>query len=168
MVPNDFDETFNLSIKSVDYDGDSEDSLDSENYFDESFSVGRSRLSSYHSVEEFSDDETTMDADMHFVQNRQPSFNLPKENFTPIFHSFNNEHNVFFDHQQNLQNQEQFAVNIHFVDDMSANSRLPSQHELPSCSKSDHEKRIAKRKQSTTDSRNPVGKRTRSSSTFYK
>lgn len=100
VVSLEFDETFNVSIKSVDYDGDSEASLDdSESEFDESFSVGRNRLSSFHSVEEFSDDETTMGADAHFNQNN-PKLNVfPKENFTPIFHhrDVKNESNMFFD-----------------------------------------------------------------------
>ena len=96
IMSTEVDETFNTSIKSVDYYGDSECEMDSESDFDGSFCVGRNRLSSYHSVEEFSDDETTMDANsMHFNN----SDIIPvKENFTPIFNSINNDNkNVFFD-----------------------------------------------------------------------
>jgi len=97
IVSTEVDETFNTSIKSVDYYGDSECEMDSDSDFDESFCVGRNRLSSYHSVEEFSDDETTMDANsLHF---NNSDVLLPiKENFTPIFGSNSDkDKSVFFD-----------------------------------------------------------------------
>ena len=94
-VSTEVDETFNTSIKSIDYYGDSECEMDSESDFDESFCVGRNRYSSYHSVDEFSDDETTMDANsLHF----NDSDLLPvKENFTPIFGTLDKDDgNAFF------------------------------------------------------------------------
>lgn len=97
IVSAEVDETFNTSIKSVDYYGDSECEMDSDSDFDESFCVGRNRLSSYHSVEEFSDDETTMDANsLHF---NNSDVLLPiKENFTPIFGpNSDKDKSVFFD-----------------------------------------------------------------------
>lgn len=107
VLSNDVDETLNTSIKSVDYDGDSECEVDSESDFDESFCVGRSRLSSYHSVEEFSDDETTMDASSFNF--RDPDNSLPpKESFTPIFNKSHNssatKRNSFFDGVENHEN----------------------------------------------------------------
>lgn len=187
VVPLDFDETFNFSIKSVDYDGDSEASLDSESDFDESFCVGRNRLSSYHSVEEFSDDETTMDAEAHFNQNRRnkEQYALPKENFTPIFHGAKNENNVFFDRGNNeLGASAAVSSFIRVVCNPSedASIEIPLEKDIPSCSsahavmpKNDRTKRVVndfqrkrrvkKRKHKMTSLRSdPVGKRTRSSS----
>jgi hypothetical protein len=100
-VVTDVDETLNLSIKSVDYDGDSEESLDSENdELDDSFCVGRTRYSSYHSVDEFSDDETTMDSES--LRFNASGVHLPefsKESFTPILLHPNatNKRSVFFE-----------------------------------------------------------------------
>lgn len=96
IVSAEVDETFNTSIKSVDYYGDSECEMDSESDFDESFCVGRNRLSSYHSVDEFSDDETTMDANsLHF---NNSDIMPTKENFTPIFGSNSDkDKSMFFD-----------------------------------------------------------------------
>ena len=97
IVSTEVDETFNTSIKSVDYYGDSECEMDSDSDFDESFCVGRNRLSSYHSVEEFSDDETTMDANSLHFNNSDVLLPL-KENFTPIFGSNSDkDKSVFFD-----------------------------------------------------------------------
>lgn len=185
-----FDETFNLSIKSVDYDGDSEASLDSESEFDESFCVGRNRLSSYHSVEEFSDDETTMDAGAHFNQRR------PKENFTPIFHGSKTENNVFFEHkdiqsasnacvgQGNSKRRSTSFAKVfgNVIKEESHEIPIPIQNDVegPSCSSaapapcparkrtvSDDrgKQRVLKRKQKIPSLRSaPVGKRTRSNS----
>ena len=87
VMSHDIDETLNMSIKSADYDGDCEDYNDllSDSSLDEeSFYVGRTRLSSFRSMDEFSDDETTMDADSFNAPKYEPS---PGESFTPIFHS---------------------------------------------------------------------------------
>ena len=62
----DIDDTLNMSTKSIDYDGDCEDYNDlgtDSSSDEESFYVGRSRLASYRSVDDFTDDETTMDSE---------------------------------------------------------------------------------------------------------
>ncbi|XP_057311775.1 cyclin-F-like isoform X2 [Hydractinia symbiolongicarpus] len=86
----DIDETFNASVRSIDYYGDYEDFLDhvSDSSCDEeSFCVGRTQISSFRSVDEFSDDETTMDAEsLNYGSSR---LNQSKESFTPIYHSKN-------------------------------------------------------------------------------
>ena len=176
----DVDETLNLSIKSVDYDGDSEESLDSENdELDDSFCVGRTRYASYHSVDEFSDDETTMDSEsLRF--NASGAHHLPefsKESFTPIFlHSATKNKGVFFDHNEENEKQmigfngqylkpiqygtSQAACSVDFEADQQQSVLSKNESGSSSRNYADRGKRVV-RKQSA-QRYNPVGKRTRS------
>ena len=157
------DETLNLSIKSVDYDGDCDEDSDalSDSFEEESFCVGRTKSLSF--VEEYSDDET-MDSDTKTFNKSTPGC----ENYTPIFNNaagrithFENKwlsEDSFDKDSYNFESEHK--ENLYFFPEQTANK--PSADVKCLVSKSAPRKRLIKRKM--TETVDAIGKRTRASS----
>jgi len=159
------DDTLNVSVKSIDYYGDCEYDNANSSFEDQSFCVGRSRFSSYHSVDDFSDDETTMDADSFTYYHKFDVNEQRKDNFTPIFHSASASLN---NSNKNISKDSSFQFDFVDQHEKSIVEFVPDDS-IPTSSKnsaSNFNGRCLKRKSTTTVnsySKNIVAKRTRSS-----
>ncbi|XP_012556234.1 cyclin-F isoform X1 [Hydra vulgaris] len=152
------DETLNLSIKSIDYDGDCDEDSDAfSESFEETFCVGRTKSLSF--VEEFSDDET-MDADTKIFNKSMVEY----KSYTPIYNNASSRYTriekkwlsegTFNDHMKSSEESDILT----FFDE----NNIDKPPTNVKCFVSASRKRSNKRKtvSLTTD---PIGKRTRSS-----
>ena len=180
VVSTEVDDTLNVSVKSMDYYGDNEDECEGWNssFEEESFCVGRNHLSAYHSMDEFSDDETTMDSfSVDQSLNKGVTDDHDKDNFTPILPSNLKNGDGFFGDTNNLDCsylERQAAYGSDGTDDDEDNSSIvySKGNSVLHSVKNIHSKRKLKRKHDNSnlvgsskfDLNDFIGKRTRSSS----
>lgn len=165
VVPPEIDDTLNISTKSIDYDGDCEDYNDmntDSSSDEESFYVGRSRLSSYRSVDEFSDDETTMDTEA-FNRAAYKNTGKPKE-----VHAEGSFLGLIPKHIDSDDEEENKYINHTFKYSVEVNSNVYSvnNNKLPPPNPVKR-RRLKRKHQHHLRSAHPYRKRTRSMSREY-